>query len=724
MLHEVFLVLSGHPSPLCSENPSTIDAFPLTDAEKSLLEPIGRLGRLHRALRSQLSRTCQTHPSVICRSVANAILTKHLSKFQGHIEQVERQILSNDARTVGAYNIVPLASVLQEFDVWRRRIDFLWDVTCYMYQVDAPSVTDTIVDGKECSGPALLDKLRLCTGSGYQDIEETAINLLVDGEQTFFRLLSCWLLTGQLSDIGRQDFFVQETGSTTKQSTSFKVDKKLVPASISNENASSILFVGRTLKMLRPATSTLSSMAPHTSVPAPSTGTMQKLHSVTFPLKSARLAAVVSEIRRDLSTSLGQTVLPMHTLLHNLQYIRDFLLAGRPDLIDQLVDEADKYLDMRHQQTRTGSRTHQNNGLAGITMKSGEVKIVMDHTWTSIELSSVKDAAIDETEWGRVHLKLALASGTEASNDDAKPPADSVTGKFNDFLLAAPVELRLDLDDAFDIVLSSGDQKIYTAVHSYLLAIKRAHNHVSRLWKDGACRKSVMGRSSKVQIAQDGPRMRKILATCSMIVFILSEIGSYFAEEVIPLSWATFQDWAMQSRIGLTKVDAEGSADTGKSVPDMDDRDQELPHDPETLAIAHQHYLECITKSLLLTDESWTRTLRSLLTYVDQMVAFVTRLQQAQRNVQHYSHDVDQHLRNKYAHEEEFLFGEAKKSCSRVDEAVLKLTTLLKTITPAGPDVTNSGYHDTDFEPWQPGNGAIERLLLRLDMRLPNVDAA
>jgi len=209
-----------------------------------------------------------------------------------------------------------------------------------------------------------------------------------------------------------------------------------------------------------------------------------------------------------------------------------------------------------------------------------------------------------------------------------------------------------------------------------------------------------------------------------MIVFILSEIGSYFAEEVIPLSWATFQDWAMQSRIGLTKVDAEGSADTGKSVPDMDGRDQELPHDPETLAIAHQHYLECITKSLLLTDESWTRTLRSLLTYVDQMVAFVTRLQQAQQNVQHYSHDVDQHLRNKYAHEEEFLFGEAKKSCSRVDEAVLKLTTLLKTITPAGPDVTNSGYHDTDFEPWQPGNGAIERLLLRLDMRLPNVDAA
>ena len=723
MLHEVFLVLSGHPSPLCSEDPSTIDAFSLTDAEKSLLEPVGRLGRLHRALRPQLSQICQTHSSVICRSVANAILTTHLSKFQQHIEQVERQILSNDARTVGAYNIVPLASVLQGFDVWRRRIDFLWDLTCYMYQVDASTVVDTVIaDQKECSGPALLDNLSLCTGSGYEDIERTATNLLVVGEKTLFRLLSCWLLTGQLSEIGRRDSFVQQSGPAMKQSTSYNLDKELIPASISVETASSILFVGRTLKMLMPATDALSGMAPRSSISASSTKTMQKLHSVTFPLKSARLATVVSDIRRDLSMNLGQTVLPMHALLHNLHYIRDFLLAGRPDLIDQLIDEADKYLEMRNQQTRTGPRKHQNNELAGITMKSGEIKIVMDRTWASIELSSVKDAAVDETEWGRVHLKLALASATEASNDAIKPPANRVMGKFDDFLLAAPVELRLDLDDAFDIVVSSSDQKTYTVIHSYLLAIKRAHNHVSRLWKDGACRKSVMGHSSTVRMAQDGLKMRKILATCSMVVFTLSEIGSYFAEEVIPLSWATFQEWAMQSQIGLRKVDRQKTTDTARSASEIDGKDQELPHDPETLAIAHHHYLECITKSLLLTNESWTRTLRSLLTYVDQMVAFVTRLQHAQQNIHLYSQDVDQHLRRKYLHEEEFLFGEAKKSCSRVDEAVSKITTLLKTIAPPGSDVANSD--DTDFEPWQPGNGAIERLLLRLDMRLPNVDAA
>ena len=723
MLHEVFLVLSGHPSPLCSEDPSTIDAFPLTDAERALLDPIGRLGRLHRALKSQLARICQTHSSVICRSVANAILTKHLSKFQRHIEQVERQILSNDARTVGAYNIVPLASVLQEFDVWRRRIDFLWDVSCYTYQVDPSSVTDTVIDGKECSGPALLDKLNLDTGSGYQDIEETATNLLVVGEQTLFRLLSCWLLTGQLSDIGRRDVFVQQSGPATKQSTSYKLEKELIPASISIGTASSILFVGRTLKMLIPAADASSGMAPRSHIPAPSSETMQKLHGVSFPLKSARLATVVSDIRRDLSTSLGKTVLPMHTLLHNLQYIRDFLLAGRPDLIDQLIDEADKYLEMRHQQTRTGHRTHQNNELAGITMKSGELKIVMDRTWASIELSSVKDAAVDETEWGRVHLKLALASATEVSNDAVKPAPNSVMGKFDDFLLAAPVELRLELDDAFDIVLSSSDQKTYTVIHSYLLAIKRAHSHVSRLWKDGACRKSVMGHFSQVQVAQDAPKMRKILATCSMVVFMLSEIGSYFAEEVIPRSWAVFQDWAMQSQIGLKNVnnDELNGAHTAKSASEIDGKDQELPHDPETLAIAHHHYLECITKSLLLTDESWTRTLRSLLTYVDQMVAFVTRLQHAQQNVQRYSQDVDQYLRKKYVHEEEFLFGEAKKSCSRVDEAASILTALLKTLTPPGSAVAHST--DTEFEPWQPGNGAIERLLLRLDMRLPTVDA-
>jgi len=99
------------------------------------------------------------------------------------------------------------------------------------------------------------------------------------------------------------------------------------------------------------------------------------------------------------------------------------------------------------------------------------------------------------------------------------------------------------------------------------------------------------------------------------------------------------------------------------------------------------------------------------------MIAFVTRLQLAQENLELYNENVDELLRSKYIREEEYLFEEAKKSCTKVEEAVNNLTHRLKHINFNETSRTKVDTAQSDFEPWFPGNGGIERLLLRLDMR-------
>jgi hypothetical protein len=729
MLHEVLLCLAGHPSPICSRELDTGDAIPfLTPAERTLLGSVGRVGELHRALKSHLSKIRRQHPSVICKAVANAVLTKQLSRFQQHVEDVERRILTNDATMVGALDIVPLASVVQEFEIWRRRIDYYWDLACFMSPVEKGTLATKRDRGEECLGTELLGRLRKDMNTGYPDIEEDATDLLVVGEQVLFRLLSSWVLTGRLSDLGKRDFFVQDR-STSTSSTTYVLDAKLIPSSIVRETALSILFVGRTLTMLQPVLAG-NGTSKHVSSFASDirATTMHHLKEVAFPMKSAVMSAAISSIRRNLSWTLGNTILPTHALLHILSNVRSFMLAGRSDFMDALIEEADRYLDTRYQQTRIKAHTKQTNELAGITMKENEVKTVMNRAWTAIEAAFVKHSSDDdEIEWARDHVRLFLSHRQESLEDAeqfslAQAKSDlSLKCKFDDFLLATPVSLGLSLDPTFDLFLPALDRQIYSSIHAYLLAIRRAHNHTSALWKEAVFRLNDRGRK---QTAERGRvfitasmTMRKLLATCSAVVFTLSEIGTFFADEVIQHSWTTFQDWTKQlESTSETCMRSPSNVDAAQ-VEDRNSITSDLPHDPETLAIAHHQFLQSLAQSILLTDESWARSMRSLLTFVDQMVAFVKRLQLAQQNIVVHGENLDDHLRSKYVREEQFLYEEARKSCDRVEEAIKALIERLEHISlpESSRDIVNVA--DGAFEPWHPGNGAIERLLLRLDMR-------
>src|SRR5947199_7500284 len=107
MLHELFLLLTGHESPLFS--PELPISFPLVSpSERALLNNLAGLGYLHRRLRNSCDAITCSHPSTIVRATASGIIT-HLQRFRTQVSETERLILNKDDSVVGAYNIVPLA---------------------------------------------------------------------------------------------------------------------------------------------------------------------------------------------------------------------------------------------------------------------------------------------------------------------------------------------------------------------------------------------------------------------------------------------------------------------------------------------------------------------------------------------------------------------------------------------------------------------------------------
>ena len=253
MLHEVLLALSGHPSPLFDKSLITEQEGSqlhdlLSPSESALLETLGRLADLHRRLKRHAQWIAFKHRSIVCRACATTIRDTHLARFQRKILDVESKILTKDASTVGAYDIVPLAGVVGEFDEWHRRMSWYWDMACFM---QPPSSSTKAPSGGGCTGAAVIDKLRIEQQTGFPDIESAAVELSKVAETAWLRQLASWVLYGKLPAFGADDFFIQSRKAESEEGEQFFKDKDLLPKFVTTSAASSILFIGKSLHQVR-----------------------------------------------------------------------------------------------------------------------------------------------------------------------------------------------------------------------------------------------------------------------------------------------------------------------------------------------------------------------------------------------------------------------------------------------------------------------------------------
>ncbi|KAF2873681.1 Spc98 family protein [Massariosphaeria phaeospora] len=732
MLHEILLSLSGHPSALFDAGQGSSSVTPssialLSPPETELLSSLGHLSRLHRRTRDHATRIATTHPSTICRAVATAITSHNLDGFQRQVLDVESRILRRDASTVGAYNIVPLAGIVGEFSEWTRVMEWLWEMESFMLSPEAPIKGDrprqTAVSGAE-----LIDKLRSEAQTGYPDIEGAALHLGTVAETSWLRQLATWLLYGRLPSFGAADFFIS---LEDEEDLSFTVNHKLLPKFVTRQTASSILFVGKSLNQIRSLPSSTKALAGSSLkvselelLPVHVT----HLSAVTAPITSARLSESVGSIRLSLSRNLLQHLLPREKIIEILTVLHEFFLLGRGEFAMILIAEADDKIQSRHRDPR---QTKAGQGIQGIVLKEAEINHTLARSLSVLSTLSGDDDHIDDildVAMDILHLSVQSSSshrpgtpGRAKESASALPLISNVA--FNDLLLSSPASLTMDIRSPLDLFMAKPELDLYSSIHSYLMALRRAHLHLAQLWRHSSIRRehppppgyqfsnSPHGKAilTKRRHRNDVRmrEMRKVWATCAAAIFFLAESEAYFQGEVVQESFKHFLHWVSGTQ--------ETSSTAMKPVTPQDKQQ----HDPEALSTAHRQFLSSIAYSLLLTDSSFTQTVRAFFSHVDQLVAYIIRLQDIRHNLDLQEDDgVMDFIRN-YEQEEKEVALELDRARRRLDSDLKNLVERLRDIDAervgaSGPASLGTNVREEgQYEPLR--IGGVDRLLMKLD---------
>jgi hypothetical protein len=711
----------------------------LSPPEAELLSSLGHLSRLHRRIRDHAARIASSHPSTVCRAVATAISSHHLEKFQHKVLDVEASILKRDASTVGAYNIVPLAGIVGEFSEWVRLMEWLWDISNFILVSDTSKKNEQ-KDSKAASGAEIIDKLRTEAQTGYPEIEEAALHLGAVAETSWLRQLSTWLLYGRLPAFGASDFFIEDESD---EDLTFSVTHKLLPKFVTRHTASSILFVGKSLNQIRSLPANSSSMTGRSFgasemelVPAH----VGHLSQVKAPILSAKLSEAVANIRLSLARNLLQHLLPQEKIVETLTVLHQFFLLGRGEFAMTLIAESDEKTQSRH---KAPMQPKLSRGIQGILLKEGEITQTLARSFTILSTLGGEDDQTDDildvaTEI--VHLTISDSSSHRPGTPGrARDPANILPRManvaFNDLLLSVPTFLTIEVKSPLDLFMTRSDIEVYSAINAYLLAFRRSHLHLSQLWRISSIRrdyppppgyqysnspegKAILKRRRERNNARTR-ELRKVWATCAAAIFFLSEGEAYLQGEVVRESFKHFLRWVENPRMKSRLEPQPSSKSQTSQIADPPPPRPEQ-HDPEALSLAHRRFLSSITYSLLLTDHDFTSVLRTCFTHVDELVAYITRLQAIQQNLDLEEDEGFEDYKHNYHQEEKDVKVELDRSRRRLDSDLKALVERLREIDSERVGAGGTGMmgkeavaSEEDFEPLKVGG--VDRLLMKLD---------
>ena len=765
MIHELLLGISGHSSPLLSSSSSESEDFNglqsiLSPAERALLRSLAQdLGERNKNIRTNASAISSSHPSTICRAVSTAIVSTHLASFQHRILEVEKSILEQDARIVGAYNIVPLSAVAEAFDGWTRRLEWLWDLVQFIQAQGSSKTPQARLSTREfCTAAELLKHLEESTHTGYPDIERIALNLLKVAETAWLKQTSTWVLYGRHPAVGAADFFITRLAivpnGPSPASYQYDIEDELVPHFVTKATAQSFLSIGKALNYIRDRKVTFTDTASRATAPdlalLPNhlSHLSSHLSALESPLTASSFSAAIGAIRLSLSQNALQKLLPIASIMQMLHLLKDFFLMDNGEFAIALITAADERLPSRNK--ADVSRRNLTNDLASMTIKEGEVSAVLARAWNALDMLQSLDPTCDEVVDDYLDRARSLIRLSIKSLDLNSTPARGLTDKspvasFDDLLLPSSTGLSLRVHPPMDLFIAPADVEVYSSIHAYLLAIRRAHLRLSKLFLLSALRRDLS--SSKASVSsnhkeafeslanwrrtanQRAKAMRPVWAQIGSAAFFLTELGEYFQGEVVKGSWSTFQSWLSLNPVSdVRSADASlmSSTSSGRrsyqSRPTSSGSSQEASalsaRDPETLTKAHRRYLASLEKGLLLDDFNFTALLRRFLTSIDHFAALMQRLNYVQQTLDLETNAGVSAAAHNLAVEAQGLMQDLGSSCQKVSSGAQSLIEALRAIDAARTGARSTHVKDfakdrDEFIPW--ANGGVERLLLKFD---------
>ncbi|KAL8730330.1 MAG: hypothetical protein Q9181_004689 [Wetmoreana brouardii] len=772
MLQELLLALSGHSSPLLDDANGKLPKADADDllspAESALLTTLSRhLGHNHSNIRRRAKDVVANHPSAVCRAVCAFIISKHLAQFQQKILDIERSILSEDASIVGPYNIVPLSTIVAAFDGWDRRLDWLWEFVSSIRNEESKDDTRARKAQSLYTASNVIRHLRDATHTGYPDIEQFALDLVEVAETAWLKQLTSWLLYGKLPSVGAADFFIiQSTKEGNHQL--YDLRPELIPPFVEPATASSILFIGKSIDHNNARGATVGverSLLNKSSASSLRSSYLKELEALGFPINASRFTGVTRSIRISLSCNVLQELLPLPSVLEALRILKDYFLLGYGEFALALISAADDRL-MEKQRTSQDKYRHKGSeSLSHLIIKEGEVSAILNQAWSALaSFQTLDDEEEDnDSETARKLIELSLESKIgcpKASPTGQRMPA--LPDSFQDLLVPTATVLTLRIQAPLDLFLTPVDIMTYSRVHAYLLAIRRAHLHLSKLFTLSGLRRGprlppANNASERTQnfnrqrhrFSQRAKRMRPVWASISSMAFFLATIGAYFQSEV-DQGWKGFREWldptiSRMSRptsrdnkplglVGKTSTSSwhNPSFESASSLV-LDSQDWKPLRDPERLMMAQQRYLASLLHALLFDRPSFTDCLRAFMTNIDHLCALATRFDVVQQSMD-LAEDSTGGTSVDSETEKARILDELDSARRRADVALNKLVTLLQDTGTAGLTVTSNYRMDgpTDGDEYIPrvSNG-LDSLLLKLDrinpqtrsLHLSNTDA-
>ncbi|KAA8892891.1 gamma-tubulin complex component protein [Sphaerosporella brunnea] len=651
MLHELFLLLSGNPSPLLTPN-GLLKSFPLVSpSERALLNNFSQLGHLHISLRNACTSITTSHPSTIARAVASGIATHHLQRFRQRILTVEESILKRETGMVDGYDIVSLAKVMSGFDGWDRILRYLHDLVESM-SPGSGNLEAVRKEGVQMSGADIINRLRKDIYTGYPSLEEVALHLLEIAETAWLREVSTWVLYGRLpsregygSHSVSTDFFITEVEGDVVQNPGgeeeigvlkeYTINKRLLPSFVTSQTASSIVFIGRALSIIRLRGGSVVANESTTAAVASPEMTLLPVHltflqSLKSPLSPQKLTSAIAAIRLSLSRHTLQTLLPAEKVLDAIHVLREFYLLGRGEFALNLIEQASERV--RHRWRRPGAMKAPSGG---ILIKEGEVSAILTRTWGVLSSLQGEEVVDERLDTARDLLYLSLY----------KPLANTTPGKktqqsFRDNLVGVPISLNFHLSWPLELFLQPADLEEYDAIFAYLISVRKTQMRLQSLWQ-GRRNPPVPDHLTPTERAQRkaGLRVREekerpIWATASVSIFFLETLASYWQGEVIGSAFAALVEVVSPQQASADSSDPSDSEDASgdiwqKAAADttpMSQDEKQQQQDPESLMRAHHAYLATIRRNLFMNDIVFAPLIKRLLTQCDVMAGGIERL--------------------------------------------------------------------------------------------------
>lgn len=578
---------------------------------------------------------------------------------------------------------------------------------------------------KPIAGADLINRLRADIHTGFPALEAVALHLLKIAETAWLREVSTWVLYGRLpssssfgSNSASADFFITEDESEPVQNPGgeeemgvlkeYTIAKRFLPEFVTSEAASSILFIGRVLSIIRlRGGSATSSEVSYVASPEMTLLPVHLSHlrSLQSPLSPQKLLNAMSEIRLSLSRHTLQTLLPASKIIDVVHVLREFFLLGRGEFAVALIDQSSEQVRNRWRRPGAGGGIGANwvKSSTGALVKEGEVSAILTRTWGVLSSLQGEESSDERLDTARDLLYLSLNSAV------APTPAQKGrlgTETFKDLLVGVPVTLNFHLSWPLELFLQPADLEVYDALFAYLISVRRTQIRLQGLWRSrrppvALSRKGPAARAHREMLKRREQRERSVWAAASLAVFFLETVVEYWQGEVVEGAFADLMG-VLGDGVELeddSDSDGEG-ADvwTGRRVDQPSQQDEtKKQQDPESLMRAHQLYLSRLKRGVFMADPVFAPLLKRFLTTADSLVVAIEAVAR-----KHQMADLQLG--------EEAVQGEMRQ-CEEVRRVLAKLVARL------GVMDEERDFFGVGGEAEREG-GKIDRLLMRLDLGL------